>query len=55
MESLFVEINTNKNKTTIIIGMIYRPNTAPRADMDIFMSTLNDINEIISKEKKLLT
>ena len=52
MESLFVEINTNKNKTTIILGMIYRPNTAPRADMDIFMSTLNDINEIISKEKK---
>ena len=52
MESLFVAINTNKDKTYLILGIMLRPNTAPRADMDIFMSKFNDINEIISKGKK---
>lgn len=50
IETLFVEVQTNGK--TIVVGIIYRPNTAPRADIDIFTSTIYDINNIIMKEKK---
>ena len=50
-ESLFVEINMNSNMKSIV-GIIYRPNTQPRADVDIFSSTLFDLMEIINLEKK---
>jgi hypothetical protein len=51
-ESLFIEIicSTGKNK---VIGVIYRPNTEPRADIDIFSSTLFDIMDLINTETKL--
>ena len=49
-ESLFVEINSQNGKS--IIGIIYRPNTAPKADLDIFTNTLNDILDIINTERK---
>ena len=38
-----------------LIGVIYRPNSQPKADIDIFISTLNDILEIINDEKKKMT
>jgi len=51
-ESLFIEIICPSAKNTII-GVIYRPNTEPRADMDIFSSTLFDIMDLINIENKL--
>jgi hypothetical protein len=52
-ESLFIEIisKIKSNKNTIL-GIIYRPNTAPRADLDIFSSTLHDLMDIINNERK---
>ena len=41
-ESQFIKLKTAKNKFTII-GNIYRPNTAPHADLTQFNETLNDI------------
>ena len=52
-ESLFIEINSVSNKpVNNIIGVIYRPNTQPKTDVDIFSSTVNDIIDIINDEKK---
>ena len=53
-ESLFIEIESHLNKN-IIIGVIYRPNSAPRARIDIFSTTLFDIMDIINNEDKLGT
>ena len=50
-ESVFVEINTNSNKKSII-GVIYRPNTQPRADIDVFSSTLFELMALINYERK---
>ena len=50
-ESLFVEILPKGGKHTII-GIIYRPNTAPRADIDIFTSTLFGVMDQINHENK---
>ena len=50
-ESVFVEINTNSNKKSII-GVIYRPNTQPRADIDVFSSTLFELMALINSERK---
>ena len=41
-ESLFCEI-TFDNSHSAIIGVIYRPNAPPRADLDIFIQTFDDI------------
>jgi len=35
------------------MGLIYRPNTEPRADIDRFSSTLFDIMDIINTENKV--
>ena len=35
------------------MGLIYRPNTEPKADIDMFSSTLLDIMDIINTENKL--
>ena len=53
-ESIFIEILSGPNKNTIV-GVIYRPNTIPRADIDIFTSTLFDLMNIINIEKKKST
>ena len=37
----------------IVVGVIYRPNTAPKADFDLFTSTLFDIMQSINNEHKL--
>jgi len=52
-ESLFIEIiSKTKSNKNLIIGVIYRPNTSPRADFDIFSSTLQDLMDIINNERK---
>jgi hypothetical protein len=50
-ESLFVEVENESHKK-IIAGVIYRPNTLPSADVDVFTSTLFDIMEIINTDGK---
>jgi len=50
-ESIFVEIESHPSKK-YIIGVIYRPNTAPRADVDVFASTLYSILDIINAESR---
>ncbi len=52
-ESIFIEISDNsKSCQNKVIGVIYRPNTQPRADLDIFSSTLMDTIDIIESERK---
>lgn len=52
-ESIFYEINLTQAKP-LILGVIYRPNTLPRADFDIFIQTLYDITGIIEAEHKFI-
>ena len=53
IETLFIEITENsKQGPNTVIGIIYRPNTPPRADIDIFCASLLDVIDIISNEKK---
>ena len=55
-ESLFIEIITSvKSSANKIVGVIYRPNTHPRADIDIFTETLYSIMDLINAEKKQST
>ena len=51
IESVFLEIQINERKT-IIVGVVYRPNTQPRADNDIFMQKIIEIQSKIKEEKK---
>ena len=51
IESLFVEVKINSKKS-IIVGVIYRPNTQPHADMDLFADKLSEIISKISNENK---
>ena len=50
-ESLFVEISINKQKS-MIVGIIYRPNSPPRANLDTFIDTITKINYKITRENK---
>ena len=50
-ESVFIETSSSDNHS-IVVGVIYRPNSAPRADLDLFSSTLCDIMTIINSEQK---
>ena len=49
-ESIFIELHINKK--SILVGVIYRPNTPPKADIDIFTHTMHDIQNILSRDKK---
>ena len=51
IETLFLEVKVGKNKS-IIVGVIYRPNSAPLANIDTFTESLAVITSNISKEKK---
>ena len=51
LESVFIEI-TNTHGKNLIIGVIYRPNSGPHADLDIFSRTMQDIMDIIRHENK---
>ena len=51
LESLFIEYeSTNKKKH--IVGVMYRPNTPPRADIEVFSKSVDDIMNIVSTEHK---
>ena len=52
IESVFFEIQINERKT-IIVGVIYRPNTQPRADIDTFMQKIIEIQSIRKEENKI--
>ena len=48
---MFVEIQYKRSKP-IIVGVIYRPNMLPRADLDLFISNLLEMQSKISNENK---
>ena len=51
-ESLFIEFPSSSSKTNNIVGVIYRPNTPPHANMDIFTTTLHVTMDMINSEHK---
>ena len=51
IETIFVEVQTKSNKP-IIIGVIYRPNSPPRANVDVFVNKLLEIQAHICNENK---
>ena len=51
-EAVFVE-TTSSGVRNSIVGVIYIPNTAPRADMDLFATTVFEVMEIINIEHKI--
>ena len=52
IETIFIEI-VNDSKKNKIVGVIYRPNTKPLADLDIYTSNLCDIMDTVNQENKL--
>ena len=50
-ESIFIEIGSSSEKHKIV-GIVNRPNTPPKADMDIFSVTLYEILDTINRENK---
>ena len=52
-ESLFFEVKINSHER-IVVGVVYRPNTQPKADLDQFCEHIVRITDQISKEKKKL-
>ena len=50
VESIFVDIHFN-NKS-VLVGTTHRPNSPPKADMDIFMFTLNELQMTLNRENK---
>ena len=53
-ESIFIEIINESSKNSVV-GVIYRPNTAPWADLDIFETNLQELMNSINNEAKLCT
>ena len=51
IETFFIEIGSINTKGTII-GVIYRPNTYPKADIDVFNETLRELLSMVNREKK---
>ena len=50
LESIFCEIQLcNKS---IIVGTIYRPNTPPKADLDIFTHTIHELQQQLNDDNK---
>jgi len=52
IETLFVEINCPITNKQTIIGSIYRPNSPPLANINVFLENLYSIIELIEKENK---
>ena len=46
------ELQTTKRKP-IIMGLIYRPNSYPRADLEFVIRTVSDFQDKISSENKI--
>ena len=51
-ESIFFLISCNSKKP-IIVGVVYRPNTQPLANLDLFIENILEIHEIILNENKI--
>ena len=51
-ESIFCEVQDNQNKP-VIVGVVYRPNSAHRADVDVFICKVIEIQYKISNENKI--
>ena len=51
IESIFIEIKVKHGKNQVV-GVIYRPNTFPLADINVFTTSFLDILDIINREKK---
>jgi len=50
-EIIFIELHISSSNT-ILVGIIYRPNTQPQADLDIFSISLIDAINVINQEHK---
>ena len=50
-ESLFVQYKSAHGKEHIV-GVIYRPNTAPKANIDVFTTTMISILDILNRENR---
>ncbi len=48
LESIFVEII--RNNRSILVGTIYRPNTPPKADLDIFIHSMLELGSLLKRE-----
>ena len=51
-ESIFFEISYTSKKP-IIVGVVYRPNTQPLANLDFFIEKILEIHGIILNENKI--
>ena len=52
LNQFFFEISCNSKKP-IIVGVVYRPNTQPLANLDLFIEKILEIHEIILNENKI--
>jgi len=50
-ESIFIEVSSISTKNNIV-GVIYRPNSQPKADINIFTKTLLDLMNLITNDNK---
>ena len=51
IETLFIEVKLNETKS-VLLGVIYRPNTQPQANINFFTTKLADITAKINIENK---
>ena len=51
-ESAFIEIQSPKKNRNTVLGVINRPNSESRADIDIFSCTMIDIMDTLNSENK---
>ena len=49
-ESIFVKTSSSLSKSKIVGVVVYRPNSQPRADLNIFISTFEDMMRIMNTE-----
>ena len=42
------------SRKPIIVGVVYRPNTQPLANLDIFIEKIFEIHEIVLNENKIV-
>lgn len=51
IESLFIELSLSHNKS-IILGVVYRPNTPPLANADVFNERISEVTSAVNLENK---
>ena len=49
-KSIFLELNMGYKK--LIVGMIYRPNSYRIADIDIFIQTMKELQQLLAAKNK---